>query len=215
MEESRLIRRNFMTEMEETSTPVAETIVCPKCQSEEPEGQSFCSKCGTPLTEEAASQKEKKTTTTVDGIMKEVDQEEHKKHVKQAGIAIIVVAVLTILYAGFLWFQLSSEISKVEANPMMVVNQEVVSQARFQIGLVFGLGVVFIGLFFWSKVNPFAASLTALVIYITDIIVSIGIEPSAIYKGIIIKIIIILALANGVKAGLAYNQERKRKRMDK
>ncbi|MCP5106175.1 MAG: hypothetical protein GY950_22505, partial [bacterium] len=124
----------------------------------------------------------------------------------QRPCAMMGVARLMVIMAIFMWYGMDKGIKKVEANPMMVVNQEAVSQNRLAIGVTFFLAAVFFGLFFWAKTNPFGAALTAFIIYITNIIVTIGIDPKSILQGIYVKAAIIVVLANGIKSGLTYKK---------
>ena len=66
------------------------------------------------------------------------------------------------------------------------------------------LSAVFLGLWFWAKVNPLAASITALAIYVTVQLADIIMAPENIAKGIIIKIIIVVALARAIKSAVTY-----------
>ena len=60
------------------------------------------------------------------------------------------------------------------------------------------------GLFFWAKTNPFGASLTALIIYVTGMIVGAALDPATLAQGWLIKILVIAALVSGVRSGIAY-----------
>ena len=63
------------------------------------------------------------------------------------------------------------------------------------------LSVIYFGLWFWAKKNAYAASLVALLLFLTVIVISAVYEPSTLYQGIIIKILFIAALAKAVSAG--------------
>lgn len=62
--------------------------------------------------------------------------------------------------------------------------------------------VVYLILAVWSSRNSFAAILTALVIYLTIILINAIAEPESLFSGIILKVIIIVAFAKGIKAAL-------------
>ena len=72
------------------------------------------------------------------------------------------------------------------------------------------MGLIFLGLFSWAKSNPFAASLTALFIYITFMLIGCAIDPTSLGRSFIVEIIISLALVSGVKSGLALEHGRSR-----
>lgn len=172
---------------------------CPECKAELKEGQAFCENCGARL-QEGVIRREAQPRTVFPV------SEQHKKHLRAARVAIMFVAVVTVIVAIVFWFILQNEIEKVKNNPMMFLNEDAVAMQKVAIASTFVLGLIFFGLFFWAKSNPFGASLTALLIYVASIIVSLGLDPESLPKGIIIKAIIILALVRGVQAGLAFKR---------
>ena len=172
---------------------------CPKCNAPLMEGQAFCESCG----EQLKAGVERREAIPSSGA--EIS-DQHRKHVRSARFAIMFVAVVTIGVSIFFWFKLQGEIEDIPAALIDAGLEKIIAFQKVAIASTFFLGLVFIGLFFWAKKNPFGASLTALIIYATSILVQAGIEPSSRVKGIIIKIIIILALVRGVQAGLAFKK---------
>jgi hypothetical protein len=65
------------------------------------------------------------------------------------------------------------------------------------------LGFVYMGLWIWAKTAPFAAALTALVIYVSVLALDGVFAPQQIAQGIILKILIIAGLSQAVKSGYA------------
>lgn len=63
------------------------------------------------------------------------------------------------------------------------------------------LSVIYFGLWFWARKNPYAAALVALLLFLTVIVISAVYEPQTLYQGILIKILFIVALAKAVSAG--------------
>lgn len=63
------------------------------------------------------------------------------------------------------------------------------------------LSVIYFGLWFWAKKNAYAASLVALLLFLTVIVISAVYEPSTLYQGVLIKILFIAALVKAVTAG--------------
>lgn len=173
---------------------------CPKCSAPVTEGQAFCESCGEQLKEGVARREAMPRTGG------EIT-DQHRKHIRSARFAIMFVAIVTIGVSIFFWFKLKGEIEDIP--PGFLVDGAVKKAIAFQkvaVASTFFLGLVFSGLFFWAKKNPFGASLTALIIYATSILVQAGIEPSTLVNGIIIKVIIVLALVRGVQAGLAFKK---------
>lgn len=70
--------------------------------------------------------------------------------------------------------------------------------------LVFNLGLAatMAGLFFWAKRSAFAAILTAAAVYAAVIVTNAIIDPATIPQGFLIKGIVILFLARGIKSEL-------------
>jgi hypothetical protein len=77
---------------------------------------------------------------------------------------------------------------------------------NLQLAVNIGLTIAFLGLWFWAKRNVLAASVTALLLFITVILVNAAIEPGTIYQGIIVKVLFIAALARAIGAA---QQERR------
>ncbi len=75
-----------------------------------------------------------------------------------------------------------------------------------QLAINLGLAAVFLGLWFWAKKNVLAASVVALLLFITVVAINGVLEPGTLYQGIIVKIFFVAAL---VKAISAAQQERK------
>ena len=66
-------------------------------------------------------------------------------------------------------------------------------------GIIIFVALVFAGLAFWTKKKPYAALLTALIIYGSLLLGDAILDPSTIYKGIILKIAIIVSLISGLR----------------
>lgn len=68
------------------------------------------------------------------------------------------------------------------------------------IGLSAFIALIFAALGFWCKKKPFAAIITALVIYGSLLLLDAFLDPTTIIKGIIVKAIIIIYLIKGITA---------------
>jgi uncharacterized membrane protein len=64
-----------------------------------------------------------------------------------------------------------------------------------------GICVLHVGLWVWAKKAVFPAALVALVLFITVQLANAAIDPSNIYKGIVLKIVFIAILVKAVQAG--------------
>lgn len=66
-------------------------------------------------------------------------------------------------------------------------------------GIDAGLGLLFLACALWSFKKPFAAFLTALILYIIITVGAFIVEPANINFGIVIKIIVVVALFRAIK----------------
>lgn len=72
---------------------------------------------------------------------------------------------------------------------------------RMVMGTALALCAIHIGLWVWAKTAPFPAAVVALVLFITVQVFSAVVEPSTMYKGLLIKVLFLVALIRAVKAG--------------
>jgi F0F1-type ATP synthase assembly protein I len=149
-------------------------------------------------------------------------EEQHKKHLRGAKIAIFFVGILSTLVNGFLvWLVMQSEakmeadITQAKNNPAMVLDEAKITEARGQIATAklltsgfLGAGILILVLGFMVNKYPYEAPLAALVLYIACMLIGFAVEPEGIARGIIIKAIIIYALYRGVKSGAAVKKLR-------
>lgn len=66
-----------------------------------------------------------------------------------------------------------------------------------------GLSAAFLGMWVWAKRNALAASVTALLIFITVIGINAVFDPKTLAQGIIVKIFFIAALAKAISVAQA------------
>ena len=150
-------------------------------------------------------------------------QTARRKHLRQARVALIAVGILTILVNAVMFLMaermVDAEIQKElrNAGPGAAVDQAEVNNIRTTYvraqQLVAGgtvlLGVVFIVLGVVVDRYPVGATATGLALYIGAVVIFAVLEgdPAAIGRGIIIKVIIIVALVKALQAGIAYQKE--------
>ena len=63
------------------------------------------------------------------------------------------------------------------------------------------LAGAYLGLAFWSRKMPFPAAIVGLVIFLTLIAAGAVLDPSDLYKGILVKVLVIVGLARAIQAG--------------
>lgn len=74
------------------------------------------------------------------------------------------------------------------------------NQVKLLLGVNIGLAAIYLGLFFWARRNPLAATVTALILFITVIAINAVLEPATLAQGILVKILFIAALAAAISA---------------
>jgi hypothetical protein len=116
----------------------------------------------------------------------------HTQTVKSGRGAILAVAILQLLSGGVFFFLARNQESREAASGLMATSI-----------VIFLLGSVFLGLWFWAKRAPFAAALVALALYVSFIALDAVLDPSQLARGFIIKILIIVGLSQAVKSGYA------------
>lgn len=151
-----------------------------------------------------------------------LSQSSRKETLKSARNTMYIVGVLTVLVnlgialfaKGLVDSQFEKEIRELQAQGMQLDNQkveELKKDALFQTQVVSGAfavtGIIFIAMGAMIHVAPVPITVTALVLYIGCWGISALMDPSMLAKGIILKIIIIVALIKGVQAAIAYQRE--------
>lgn len=154
--------------------------------------EKYCPGCGFPQNGSAVEQK----TFYLDHFETSASFEEAKRNVKSAQTILFVASGLAVLSGIILSFKLGV--------------------AGFVGGMV--MSVIFLGLGFWARHKPLAATVTALVIYLTLLVISVsdtlanGFEDGLPFG--IMDIVIVAALAKGIRGGLKAEKIRKEKGWD-
>ena len=74
------------------------------------------------------------------------------------------------------------------------------------VGASMAMVVLFLGLAIWARRNPAAASIVTLVLLGSMWLVEAIADPTSLFRGIIIKIIVIVVLTRAIKAGIRYRE---------
>ncbi len=127
-----------------------------------------------------------------DTIFNEVaDMSGYDKNLKTARIYLYIVAAIQMIFGIYEYFTLREYDDQI---------------ALLTGGIDFGIGIVFIVLAVWSYKKPAAAFLTALILFVTIHVLSMISDPTMIYKGIILKVLVTIALIKGFKDARDYEQ---------
>lgn len=123
---------------------------------------------------------------TEDSIFNESDfsTEGYDKHVKNARNAIFVVAVTQLVFGVFIVLSGSK-------------NEDILTLA-ISLGVIILVALIFFSFGLWTKKKPYTAILSALIFYAALLLIDVAYEPMSLFKGIIVKIFIIIYLVRGL-----------------
>jgi hypothetical protein len=183
---------------------------CSSCGEMVNKADEFCGECGARV----------KAAAGIPGAGK-LWSEEVDASVKKASKWVFAVGVMFIVFGSFMAFMQKDTTDKALANLVQYedsmtwsepVNGQTVTVGElrrlinFEYYSVFAvnyfLALVMFVIFAWSKKAPFSAFVTALSIYLGVIVLSAILDPKTIIQGIIVKIAVIAALINGIKAAI-------------
>lgn len=166
-------------------------VLCPHCQALNRVTDRFCIQCGKalptidPTGPTISSGKE----VGVTAVGQELQSEALQKKIKTASGALLAVAIIQTLTILVFYFLLRGA----PAQAMVVAILSVIAS-------------VFWGLWWWSRSSPFPAAVTGLVIFVTLHLADAAMDPAALFRGIIIKLIILYVLIRAVLAGLEHRK---------
>jgi hypothetical protein len=177
---------------------------CPHCGRLQQVLSAFCTGCGMAT---AAGGTGPRIVGVKDIASSKAGQslqsEQLAKQERKAFITLLVLGILNLVIGGI-----------ITAGAFAVAAQgKATSQTDLRILQVMGLancviGGIYVGLALWARKSPLPATITGLVIYISLLALNGILAPESLLGGLIIKVIIIAALANGVSAGLKHRQLR-------
>ncbi|HXB44283.1 MAG TPA: hypothetical protein VNV85_09520 [Puia sp.] len=109
----------------------------------------------------------------------------YDKHVKNARNAIFVVAITQLLFGLLVTLSTSKHMDS------MIL--------EIRLGVIVLISTIFFVLGLWTKKKPYTAILSALIFYGILILNDTIYEPMSLFKGIIVKIFIIIYLVRGLR----------------
>lgn len=202
----------------------APAVVCRKCSAPMEPGEEFCSACGAV----------RSLVPDADAPPQVVNlyAESHAEAVGKARKWLMIIAIVTLVVGAIMYVIQSGEVEKTirqldeqtagmsapERDALMqehtgMTYQQVLDHDRGMVKLLLfvniGLAAFYLGMWFWAKRNVLAASVIALLMFVSVTAVNGVLEPSTLYKGIILKVFFVLALAKAIQLAM---QERAAKR---
>ena len=138
-------------------------------------------------------------------------QASREKQLNSARATLIVIGVLSLIVNAVLIAMIPGQLrNEFQQNGQQLDPQQMAiatSIAMAVQGLFAFLGVVFIVCGVLVKRFPVACTVTALVLYVLSSLATAALDPSMLARGIIVKIVIVVALFKAVQAALAYQKE--------
>ncbi len=148
--------------------------LCTNCGAEISKSDSkFCVNCGFPHN---GTEKEK-ALFHANRVLKKNAKSEAAKKVQSAKKTLFWMAGIFFVVGLFYFFR--------SQDPAILITNAL-------------LALIFLGLAFWAQTKPFAALLSALLLYIMIIVLNAVLEPMTIIQGILFKVIVITLLGKGV-----------------
>ena len=173
------------------------TMDCPHCGAVNQPDAQFCESCGMALPDASAAGP--RVVTGQDLPATETGQtlqaEEMKKQAKKAAGALLAVAIIQVIFGTVVLMapRLMEQAIDVEIDPTAYV-------------FVYGIGVVFFGLYLWARRAPFPAAIVGLVLFLSIHLLDAVADPRAIARGILVKVIIVVVLVKAIQAGGRHRQ---------
>lgn len=180
------------------------TIQCPHCRVENSAESQYCRSCGMAIsigsqTGPRLIEKEDLATT---GAGRRLQQEELLKTSRKASLALFIVAGMQIvigIVVGLI----------IQNTPDPGIDPDARQKAfLLTTSILVGIGVIFLVLGFWARRSPLPASILGLAFFITIHTLDALADPTALLRGWLIKLIVILMLVNAIRASLKHKQLR-------
>jgi hypothetical protein len=170
---------------------------CPGCGAANVEGSQFCRQCGVALPPSAAPGQA--PTPRQPSPLRQLLAEELKRETRKASTALLIVAILQGVF-GPLALQLAKSQAE-RQNPGMEYHIQPIGYV-----IVFGLAAGFFLLWIWSRFNPLPAAIVGLILFVSVHALDAVGDPSAILRGIIMKVVVIVLLIKGIAAGVQHRK---------
>jgi hypothetical protein len=199
----------FGNQAEKVPVTPGGALKCHLCGAALRDADEFCGECGARAKEAPLHGADKLWSDEVEAS------------VKKASKWILAIAIMFLVFGTFMGFLQKGATDKALANigqyqddmrwsvPVKgktVTVAELRRMIHFEYYAVFAmnyfLGLVMFAIFFWSKKSPFSAFVTAMAVYLGVIVLNTVVDPKTILQGLIVKVAVIAALTNGIKAAI-------------
>lgn len=174
----------------EAEAPLEETRAesCERCNEDLRESSGkFCPKCGFPAN---GTEQDQKNFYHALKLKQDVLDDAQKK-LKRVSVMLYILAGINILY-GLYFFGAGAALYGDDAG---IIGATTII-----------MGLIFIGCALWVKKNPVAGTVTAFSIYALVQVASALVEPTTLFQGIILKIIIVVIFVRGIRSAFDYRE---------
>lgn len=184
------------------------TLPCPHCATPNPAGSTFCARCGKALLAAAASGGPRvlgKNDLASTAAGQKLQSDELHKQAKKATGALLAVAIIATIRPVIVY--------------MIVKNSPRFELEPTVFGIMVALAAIFWGLWVWSRSQPLPAAMVGLVLYGTNVAMSVYFATSRLSQNDLpgsngigglgiswLDIIIIAVLAQAIQAGSKYRK---------
>lgn len=163
--------------MEDLIAQARENINCSQCDTPLAPDKTFCVSCGFP---ERGTESEK-SKFHADRVLNLRKQQYARKELKTGRIILLVIAGLSFL-SGLFYFFVHDDSATLIASGILTI--------------------VYLALAYWSQQKPLIAMVLGLLVYLTTLVINAIVDPETIYRGIILKVLIIGFLGKGINSAL-------------
>ena len=166
------------------------TVVCPHCGESNEDNAAFCAVCGKalPKVEPHGPRVIEGQAEAATSAGRALQSDELRKQLRKASVALLVVAILQWVFGTVL---------------LLIIGRRLPTYAYAS---VYVIGLFFFGLYLWARRNPLPAAICGLVLFVTVHLLDALADPTALARGIVVKIIIIVVLVQAISAGARYRK---------
>ena len=136
-------------------------VACPHCGAENSSVSAFCQTCGKAMPSAMPGGPRVVTANTLpqSSAGRTLVTGDLQRQMKKASGALLAVAILQAIFGPVMLFIQKSQL---ETQYHRTIEIPALSYA-----IVFGIAGAFFALWFWSRINPFAAAIVGLVLFVT------------------------------------------------